>query len=365
MMKSVIVFLIIFFSLVCLTPLVAQTSFEELEFEVDSIKTPYTPDSKNYVFIRSKRGNSGVNKTASADAILSSEVSEIVLVFSETNASAIEERETANRERWENLLLTYPDFFQYSTTYKTICQCNTKGDDEGFKKVQGFYVFVEGELPNVAAEPKTTKTIPEVVTPQGTEKIKEEKNDEAVVSDHRKESIIAETKAKDKDVEENNSTEAEDKVVAPVKEKPKKEVTASKPRRAKDPKACRPPCYGYGDEDLLLFFKENLTITKKQKRKAKSWMANVRLQIHFDGSIKKVIVTGSDQDFNKLLEEVLKSMNNWNSAVKGGIAVKSEVRFTVKYDKNSKAFKPFEINMNPRPSAKCRCESDSEIFGSN
>src|SRR5689334_20655835 len=123
-------------------PLAAQTTFDEMEIEADSTLSTYKPSGKNYVLVKSKRGTSGMNKTPAADAILNSEVTEIVLVFTENEPGEIAEREEANRERWENLLMTYPEFFQFSTTYKNVCQCNTHGDAESFKKAQGFYVYV-------------------------------------------------------------------------------------------------------------------------------------------------------------------------------------------------------------------------------
>jgi hypothetical protein len=59
-------------------------------------------------------------------------------------------------------------------------------------------------------------------------------------------------------------------------------------------------------------------------------------------------------------------MEAWNPAVKGGFSVKSEVKITLKYDKSTKAIKPFEVAITPRPAPKClECKSDSEIFGSD
>jgi len=356
-------------------------AFEEMEFEPDSVRAAYKPAGKNYVYLRSKRGTNGLNRTATADAVTSAEVTEIVLVFSEMDPSAIAEREESNRERWENLLKTYPEFFQYSTTYKNVCQCNANGDSASFKKMQGFYVYINGEIPKV----EETKTEPPVVktevTPAATKPVTPPAAATGRVTTQQ-ETPPAEkpgTKPKEKEavaekekpvetvkepVREPEAPVAEPVEEAPVvKEKPKKAAGVVKPRRAKDAKACRQPCYGFGDEDLILFFKDNITFTKKQRRKAKNRVANVRLQIHFDGSIKKVMVTGTEEAFNLQVQEVIKGMNNWNAAVKGGVAVKSEVRFTLKYDKETKSMKPFDIVMNPRPSPKCPCVTDSEIFG--
>lgn len=378
-------FLFIVLFALCM-PLAGQTpTFEELEFEPDSVKTTYKPAGKNYVLIRSKRGSGGLNKTPNGDAIVSSEVTEIVLVFSETEASALADRETENRERWENLLMTYPEFFQFSTTYKNVCQCNLNGDAEAFKKSQGFYVYVNGPVPKpeepVASTPPPVKTEEppavakptKAVEPPAPVKPLKSAEKEIAVADNTavkvKEPVpVKEAPAKEvpkapEPVATQTQEEAPETPVAETRVKKKPAIV--KARRAKDNKACRPACYGYGDEDLYLFFKDNIPLTKKQKRKAKNWIAQVRLQIHFDGTIKKAIVTGANEEFNKKVEDIVKSMNPWNCAVKSGLAVKSEVRFTLKFDKESKSMKPFDIVANPKPSAKCPCVSDSEMFGSD
>ncbi|PBQ31022.1 hypothetical protein CNR22_04300 [Sphingobacteriaceae bacterium] len=365
-------------------------SFDEMEFEPDSVKTIYKPAGKNYVIVKSKRGNSGLNKTPQADAILTAEVTEIVLVFSETESSDLAEREEANRERWENLLMTYPELFQFSTTYKNVCQCKVGGDAEAFKQSQGFYVYVNGEVPKVAEAAKPVEAPPAAktnvaVTPAPAAPAKTAKVEEAKPVAEKEVAPPDRTAVKTKEVpppvektapvatpppaktvEEPVATKApveeapvEEEVVKPA---PKKKVASTKPRRAKDPKACRPACYGFGDEDLHEFFKTNFPLTKKERKKAKNWIANVRLQINFDGTIKKVIVTGQEEAFNLKVQEVLKGMNPWNAAVKSGVAVKSEVRFNLKFDKETKTMKPMDMIMNPKPTPKCQCVSDSEIF---
>lgn len=358
----------------------AQTSYDELDLELDSTTTPYKPTSKNYVLIKSKRGTSGVNKTPQADAILSMEVNEIVLVFTENEPGDLAEREDANRERWENLLLTYPELFQFSTTYKSICQCKL-GDEPGFKKSQGFYVYVNGAVPKVE-EPKEEEEVaeaPKKETPVAkTEKPVEKPNQQEVAVEkptEKKPEKVNETPAEEKPVvkemprQDKSVGEAETPAnnnpepVAETKPKKKPNVAANKPRKAKDPKACRQPCYGYGDEDLLAFFKDNITLSKKQKKKAKSVVVNVRLQLNPDGSIKKAMITGQSEPYNKLVDDAVKGMKNWNAAVKNGVAVKSEVKFNLKYDKASKAFRPQDFLINPRLAPKCSCVPDSEIFG--
>lgn len=396
-MKSLLASLLL---LACL-PLAAQTSYDELEFEMDSTASVYKPSSKNYVLLKSKRGSSGMNKTAAGDAAVNLEVSEIVLVYTETEASDLAEREQANRERWENLLSTYPELFQFSTTYKSVCQCRLGGDAEMLKSTQGFYVYINGEIPKIEESPKVAEEKPAPAAP-AKQVVTEEKKPAAPVAAEKpaapaktetapvKEpvSTVAKTDntaAKPKDpppvetvaepvVEKSHPTETkvaeepkekeEEAPAAPVAKKPttKKPAASAKPRRAKDPKACRQPCYGFGDEDLVAFFKDNIQLSKKQKRKAKNWVANVRLQINHDGTIKKAMVTGSEEGFNEMVNTALKSMNPWNCAVKNGVAVKSEVRFNLKYDKSTKAIRPSDFIMNPKASPKCPCVTDGELF---
>lgn len=372
----------------------AQISFDEIEFEMDSTTSAYRPSGKNFLVLKSKRGSSGMNKTAAGDALVNSEVTEIVLVYTETEASDLAEREDANRERWENLIKTYPELFQFSTTYKSVCQCRMGGDAEALKGSQGFYIYVNGEVPKVE-EPKVAETPKPAATetpkPVATEapKAAEKKPAEAPAATKSEPAPAKETtkadntsvKPKDPPAVAEAKTEvakapttpppaaepAEEEPAptpAPVaKASPKKTAGGiAKPRRAKDNKACRAPCYGFGDEDLVAFFKDNIKLSKKQKRKAKNWIANVRLQINHDGSIKKAMVTGSEENFNEMVNTALKSMNNWNCAVKNGMAVKSEVRFSLKFDKSTKAMRPGDFIMNPKASPKCPCVTDGEMF---
>lgn len=380
-------------------PAAAQApTFDEMEFEMDSVTTPYKPSGKNYVLIRSKRGNSGVNKTAQADAVLTAEVTEIVLVFTETEAADLAEREEANRERWENLLMTYPDLFQFSTTYKNVCQCKLGGNTDAMKQSQGFYVYVNGEVPAAEPEPVKEEAKPVAAAPKSEPKPaapepKAESKTEA------KADVKAETKAPEKKateekivetktaVADNTSVKTAEPVVrqeevaaeakpareeaAPAKEvaepvakKPavQKKGPAAKPRRARDPKACRMACYEGGPESLDQFFKDNIQLSKKERRKIKKSTALLRIQLNVDGSIKKIMVTGADEKFNAMITGAANAMNRWNPTVKGGVTVKSEVKLTMKYDKATKSVKPFEVMVTPKLAPKCKCVTDSELF---
>jgi len=148
-----------------------------------------------------------------------------------------------------------------------------------------------------------------------------------------------------------------------VEIKPKR-AGYKKPKVSKDKKACRPPCYGYGEEDLNNFFKDQIVLSKKQRRSVKGSASIAKLSLNFDGSIKKAMVNGANAQLNELVTVALKNMDLWNPAVKAGVTVKSEVKITLKYDKSTKAIKPFEIMITPRPNPKCtECKTDSEIFG--
>ncbi|MCC6372754.1 MAG: hypothetical protein IT236_17250 [Bacteroidia bacterium] len=358
-------FLILGLMVVCL-PIVAQTpTFDELTFEDEELTVAYKNKPKNHVFLRSKRGTNGMNKTSSGDSITAMPVNEIVLVFSELEASAADEREEANRERWENLLMTYPEYFQANTSYKNVCQCNTSGDAEQFKKMQGFYIYFTGKEPKV--EEKRAEVKP-VKTEEKTAPVKETKEPEKQAVAKTKEPAVKESEPVKndpppaKETREENTNSGGNEVVKENTTTTKKPATA-KPRRSKDTKACRLPCYENGDEDLNAFFRTSITLTKKQKKHGKHLEATVKIPLHFDGSIKKPMVVGENEDLNKQILEALKSMINWNAAVKNGVATKSEVKITLKFDKETKSMKPAEIIITPKLGPKCTCVSDAEIFG--
>jgi hypothetical protein len=86
------------------------------------------------------------------------------------------------------------------------------------------------------------------------------------------------------------------------------------------------------------------------------------LQINFDGTIKKVMITGTDEILNQQLTGAVKLMNPWNPAVKAGVTVKSEVKLTMKYNKATKSMYPSETMIIPRPGPKCKQATDSELF---
>ena len=139
----------------CALSLAAQPqSAEELKFKESSVNDPYQPAGE-HAFVRSKLGYEGVNPTDEANAAVGRPVKEIALVFTEMETDG--ERKTKNIERWDNLLFTYPEFFQKTTIYKNICQCNPQGDESAFKAVQGFYIYFADEKTSV---PKAAVTAP-------------------------------------------------------------------------------------------------------------------------------------------------------------------------------------------------------------
>jgi len=392
MMKTFKKFLLAIFIVAGLSA-AAQPSFYDLTFQSDSVTSPYVSQG-TFVYMKSKRGDSGMPTTEEGDAIKSSEISKIVLVFSEDSPEDLENRDAYNQERWENLMATYPEYFQEKTKYKNICQCSPKAGNEDFKAAQGFYIYVKGAANATpppappappAAEVKkdepVVKNDPPAPKKETPAPVKSEPAKTPPPAEPKKEPEVAAIPPKQEEPAKQEEPQAP---VAEVKTPPKKakvnddeeeaEVKpkgkgrpgyGAKPRKAKDPKACRPACYGYGDEDLVAFFKDNISLNKKQKRKAKKYQADLRIAIHFDGTIKKITLTGGDNgELNALINDALKTMSAWNPAVKGGTAIKSEVRMTIKFDKETKTFKPYNILVNPKPNPKCKCASDSEIFGS-
>ncbi len=373
------------------SPIFAQApAFDDLTTVDDEIAAAYHTAGKNFVYLRSKRGTSGMNKTSSGDSIKSFPIKEIVLVFTEVNESAFDEREDANRERWENLIKTYPEYFKTGTVYKNLCQCKIGGDSVAFKKVQGFYVYYSGAA-KAAETPVTKVEEKKVEEKKAEEKVVEKKVDKKAEENlpagkaGKVEEKVAENKAEEKkEVAKPVNTEVKTKEVekkveekkaiekTPVEETPEpaeetvktapvKKAPVGKARRTKDPKACRPACYDIGDDGLNNFFKTNLTFTKKERKHIKKLSPIVKIQLNVDGSIKKVMVTGEDEILNKKIEGAVNTMNKWNPAVKNGTSVRSEVKITLKFDKAAKGLMPSEVVMNPRPGPKCKCGDDSDF----
>jgi hypothetical protein len=381
-MRSFKSFLVAFSFLLYLQVAGQAPAYDDLVFDEDEMKTPYKPTGKSFELLKSKKGAGGMPKVANADAIKTAEITDIVLVFSETTEDASTTREESNRERWENLLLTYPEFFQFSTNYKNICQCNIGGDAEALKPTQGFYIYYKVAAPKVetpVAAVKEEKTAPKEVAKvekneaKENKEVKETKKNEEAVKEKKedKKEVKKEEKTTQKEPEEKeedlNATTEGPKQTSSIdlsSNTPKK-AGSNKPRKAKSPKACRPPFYGSGDEDLNIFFKDNITLSKKQRRQVKGDVSILKLSLNFDGSIKKAMVNGANTALNDMVSLSVKSMNPWNAAVKAGFTVKSEVKITLKYDKSTKAIRPLEVAITPRPNPKCiECKSDSEIFGS-
>jgi hypothetical protein len=340
--------------------------YDELLFESDSITKPYKAPGKNYVIVKSKRGTGGVNTTSGADSIKDMNITDIVLVFTEDQPGDLASREVANRERWENLIKTYPEFFKDYPNLFNTCQCTTTGNAEALKNAQGFYIFIDGKAEAPAPKVVAKKEEPAKVEKKKEEKVKEEKPKKeekvAKVKEEKPKKEKKEKAPKEEVAKKEEIVEEAPVVAEPVVAKPKKEGYAA-PKKAKDAKVCRPPCYEGGDEGLNSFLKEAIPLSKKQKRHTGDLNATVTLMLNFDGSIKKAIIIGADPEFKKQVEEAVKQMDLWNPAVKGGVTIKSQVKLTLKYDGASKQIKPFATQIIPRPAPKCtQCLDDSQVF---
>ncbi|MGZ3920808.1 MAG: hypothetical protein ACXVC7_10965, partial [Bacteroidia bacterium] len=243
-------------------------------------------------------------------------------------------------------------------------------DTTGMKQANGFYVYYGSNEPEVKAVAETPKTSPK------TDTKKESKSEP-----------VTETKSKNKKEKEEKAEEKEKPVKEKKERKPKEETKKeevvknepvveeapvktftkregyTKPKRAKNPKACRQPCYVGGDEGLNNFLKESIELTKKQKKHSKDLVSNVKLQLNFDGSIKKSMVTGENEELNKQVTAAIGNMDLWQPAVKSGVTVKSEVKMTLIYDKSTKSMVASDMVIIPRPGPKCECISDAEMFG--
>jgi hypothetical protein len=365
------IFTIILLSIISLSIKAQDPLYDEMTFESEELAKPYKAYGKNFIILKSKRGNEGMPKTSSGDSIKSLNITDIVLVYTENDAGDKANREAANRERWENLIKSYPEYFKENPSLYNTCQCIMGGDAEALKKTQGFYVFIGGKAE--APEPKVVakKEEPakaekkEVATKSKKEEPKEEKAEKP--KKVKEEKVAEEKPKKEKKVKEEKTEVAKKEEPAPepepVSTKKQKVVkpTYTVAKKAKDPNSCRPPCYEGGDEDLNLFFKENIELSKKEKRHNDELVCKVRLQLNLDGSIKKSFIMGTNEALNKQVEEALKNMSNWNPCVMRGTTVKSDVTITLKYDPENHAMKPFETMITPRPLPKCTCKSDEEL----
>ena len=374
-MKPFFVFLFCLLS----TFIISQTApavYDDIVFDEEEIKASFKPGNKKFINLKSKKGISGMPKTSTADSIKTINITEIILVFTETTEDAATTREESNRERWENLLMTYPEFFQFSTTYKNVCQCDIGGNAEAYKTTQGFYIYFktpEEKAAEIAAEKaaREKEELAEKAKEEAAAKKAETKPDKKEDKKTVEEKTVAKTEKKEKEkkvetkAEEDESStavEGAEQTVA-VTIVPKKSGY-SKPKVSKNKKACRPPCYEGGDEGLHNFFKDQIAVDRKIKRAIKGSSSVVKLSLNFDGTIKKALVNGTNAKLNDLVTVAVRNMDTWYPAVKGGVTVKSEVKITLMYDKGTKAIRPFEIIITPRPNPKCiECKTDNEIFG--
>ena len=71
--------------------------FDDLVFEDDSITSTYRATSKHFVYAKAKKGTGGMEKISSLDSMRSFELTDIVLVFSETTSASIANRYDNNK----------------------------------------------------------------------------------------------------------------------------------------------------------------------------------------------------------------------------------------------------------------------------
>src|SRR5690606_38317582 len=113
--------------------------------------------------------------------------------------------------------------------------------------------------------------------------------------------------------------------IVPVTASP--EPRSKGPMRAKDPKACRQPYYGSGQAALNAFFRANIPLTGKQKKKHEEYTAEVRLRLDFNGQIKAANVLSTSDEFIDQIRHALAKMSLWHPAVLNGVAIHTTVRF--------------------------------------
>src|SRR5688572_29693622 len=96
--------LLILLFCVVTTLIYSQTpTYDDITLDEEELGAAFKASAKQHINLKSKKGTGGMPKTPEADALKGAEITDIILVFTETNEDAAATREENNRERWENL----------------------------------------------------------------------------------------------------------------------------------------------------------------------------------------------------------------------------------------------------------------------
>jgi hypothetical protein len=314
------------------------TSIRAQIFTLPEIITDTIPGSyavrlnQPYIFIASSFGSEKIENNQRLDSVSGFYISEIVLVYSAYRKAGQFDQARLNKTRWENLGKTYPSLFLNGPTrFANVCQEGQQTDSAARQLTHGFYIYFRNRSDSTERKAEIAE-LSRMMLAMGID----------------------------------TSATGDDGPLAAEKEIPfnpvsKKHPKFKKPLRAKDPKACRQPFYGSGTEDLELFFKGKISLTARQKRKPRKLLAEVRLRLDYNGFIKSAYILCANKKLIDQIRLALSDMNVWNPAVKNGLTVKSDVKFSLHMLPGGTMGLVGGITV-PRNLANCGTAPDSVLF---
>lgn len=328
-------FITLLFFLSALACRAQPATFNEVAFlPEDTIQNAYTvKQNQLYVFIPSRFGKHEIGDIPVLDSIKTFLVKDVVLVYSMFRKSDQFNQTRLNEKRWTNLLEQYPEVFRNGPTkYHNVCQSGVVSDSAAKQLTHGFYIYFE----NPADEKKREVEVREI--------------SKMLLS------LGVDTSEADAEIVHSGPDEIE-----LAKSPGTRHSKFRKPMRTKDPKACRQPFFENGRTDLSDYFKEKITLAKKQKRKPERLVAEVKLRLDFNGQIRSANIMARNDQLIQQIKKALSEMPLWHPAVRNGITIKSDVRFLLEY--NAAGHMSLRGNVIlPKYLADCGVTPDEELF---
>jgi hypothetical protein len=306
---------------------------EEINFErADTIQGIYQAShNRPYVFIATSFGSNALEKVASLDSVSGFLISEVVLVYSEFRKAESFSQQKLNAARWQRLFREYPGIFSTGNTrYRNVCQAGVQSDTAARQLTHGFYIYFE----NRADEKKRNVEIAEIS------------------------SLVTALGIDTSETVEERSSPAE-LIHSPAADA--KHSRYRKPMRTIDPKACRQPFYEGGTDALNDHFKEKILLTKKQLRKRSKLVAEVKLRLDYSGIIRSASIMTANKQLVEQLKGAISTMKMWKPAIRNGITIKCDLKFTLSCDDEGKMVLHGNIIV-PRTVLECGTDPDEKLF---
>jgi hypothetical protein len=302
----------------------------------DTIKGYYHVNEQPSIFIASAFASEKVVSTTKLDSVRNFLIREIVLVYSRYHKSENFKQAPLNEARWNNLLSEYPTLFENGTThYRNICQ-DLENDTTAKKLPHGFYIYFENPGDPLKRD-REISGITKLVQSMGID-----------TSDFLEEDLKM----------------PDSSGMIPVSGLSKKHSKFKKPMHARDSKACRQPFYQTGIKDLDAFFREKIKLTRFQKIRPGKLDTEIRLTLDFNGFIKSAFVLCADKLLIEQIKRALSEMEVWNPAVRNGLTIKANVKFSLRYFPDGTLGLIGGVTV-PYMLSKCGTASDDELFDFN